>query len=159
VSPSVDATRGGRHSGRELALQVLYALDLANRSGEATAEDDAPRAPRESSDRVFERVTEHFVMPRAAIAFARSLVTGVAGDLEAIDVILAGHARNWRVSRMAAVDRNVLRLAIHELRDTETPVAVVIDEAVDLARRFGSDTSPAFVNGILDAVAKEVRAA
>jgi N utilization substance protein B len=60
---------------------------------------------------------------------------------------------------MAVVDRNILRLAVHELRDTDTPVAVVIDEAVDLARRFGSDSSPSFVNGVLDAVAREVRAA
>ena len=58
---------------------------------------------------------------------------------------------------MAAVDRNVLRIAAYELRDTETPVAVVINEAVDMARRFGADTSPAFVNGILDAIAREVR--
>ncbi|MGY8737116.1 MAG: transcription antitermination factor NusB, partial [bacterium] len=74
-----------------------------------------------------------------------------------LDELVGQHSRNWRVSRMAAVDRNVLRLGAFELRDTETPVAIVIDEAVDLARRFGSDTSPAFVNGILDAVAKEVR--
>ena len=60
---------------------------------------------------------------------------------------------------MAVVDRNVLRLAIFELRETDTPVAVVIDEAVDLARRFGGDSSPSFVNGVLDAVAKELRAA
>jgi N utilization substance protein B len=58
---------------------------------------------------------------------------------------------------MAAVDRNILRMAVYELRDTDTPVAVVIDEAVDLARRFGADSSPAFVNGVLDAVAREVR--
>ena len=60
---------------------------------------------------------------------------------------------------MAAVDRNVLRMAVYELRHTDTPVPVVIDEAVDLARRFGNDASPAFVNGVLDAVAREVRAA
>ena len=79
--------------------------------------------------------------------------------VEELDEILGAHARNWRVSRMTAVDRNVLRLAVYELRDSEIPVAVVIDEAVELARRFGADSSPAFVNGVLDAVAREVRAA
>jgi N utilization substance protein B len=86
-------------------------------------------------------------------------VIAVVERTSALDEILGLHARNWRVSRMAAVDRNILRLAVYELRDTQTPVAVVIDEAVDLARRFGADSSPSFVNGILDAVAREVRAA
>ncbi len=115
--------------------------------------------PAVASATAFDRVTEHFSVPRSAIAFARELVAGVAARAVELDEIVGQHARNWRVSRMAAVDRNVLRLAVFELRDTETPVAVVIDEAVDLARRFGSDTSPSFVNGILDAVAREVRVA
>ena len=141
---------GGRHRGREVALQMLYAIDLASDEGLASGE---------MPDRVFDRVVDHFSVPANAIAFARELVAGVVDRLGEIDEILGIHARNWRVSRMAAVDRNVLRLAVHELRDTETPVAVVIDEAVDLARRFGSDQSPSFVNGVLDAVAREVRAA
>ena len=106
--------------------------------------------------------TEAFeVSPDLALvtAFARDLVGGVVERIDELDGILGVHARNWRVSRMAAVDRNVLRLAVYELRDTTTPIAVVIDEAVDLARRFGSDASPSFVNGVLDSVAREVRAA
>ena len=71
--------------------------------------------------------------------------------------MVSSHARNWRVDRMAIVDRNVLRLAAFELMHTETPPAVILDEAVELARRFGSDESPPFVNGVLDAVAREVR--
>jgi len=71
--------------------------------------------------------------------------------------MVAQQARNWRVARMARVDRNILRLATYELIHTDTPSAVVLDEAVELARRYGSDTSPAFVNGILDAVARVVR--
>ncbi|HEB91750.1 MAG TPA: transcription antitermination factor NusB [Deltaproteobacteria bacterium] len=141
---------GGRHRGREVALQMLYAIDLAADEGPASGE---------MRDRVFDRVVDHFSVPTSAIAFARALVEGVVDRLREIDEILGIHARNWRVSRMAAVDRNILRLAVHELRDTDTPIAVVIDEAVDLARRFGSDQSPAFVNGVLDAVAREVRAA
>ena len=115
--------------------------------------------PVEASGSAFDRITEHFSVPGSAIAFARELVAGVAARATELDELVGKHARNWRVSRMAAVDRNVLRLAVYELRDTQTPVAVVIDEAVDLARRFGSDTSPSFVNGILDAVAREVRIA
>ena len=76
---------------------------------------------------------------------------------DALDKIVSSHARNWRVDRMAIVDRNVLRLAAFELMHTETPAAVILDEAVELARRFGSDESPPFVNGVLDAVAREVR--
>jgi N utilization substance protein B len=141
----------GRHQAREVALQVLYAIDLSD----AWADPDAEPATHYA----FDRVTENFEVPESAIAFARELVIAVVERTSALDEILGLHARNWRVSRMAAVDRNILRLAVYELRDTQTPVAVVIDEAVDLARRFGADSSPSFVNGILDAVAREVRAA
>ena len=141
---------GGRHRGREVALQVLYAIDLAR-------DEVAPTVERQ--DEIFGRIVENFDVPRAAERFARELVAGVAARTEEIDGLIGMHARNWRVSRMAAVDRNVLRLAAFELRDSEIPVAVVIDEAVDLVRRFGADSSPAFVNGVLDAIAREVRAA
>ncbi len=141
---------GGRHRGREVALQVLYAIDLASDEGLAV---------QELQEQIFERIVENFDVPRVAEQFARELVVGVVERIPALDEILGAHARNWRVSRMAAVDRNVLRLAVFELGDSDIPVAVVIDEAVDLARRFGADSSPAFVNGVLDAAAREVRAA
>ena len=66
-------------------------------------------------------------------------------------------ARNWRLARMATVDRNILRLGAYELGFTDTPVRVVLDEAIELARRFGDEPSPGFVNGVLDAVAHETR--
>ncbi len=156
MSEADDSAVGGRHRGREIALQILYAIDLATATATAT---DAQGAPHDLREQIFSRIVENFDVPRAAEKFARELVASVVERIESLDEILGIHARNWRVSRMAAVDRNVLRLAVHELRDTTTPVAVVIDEAVDLARRFGSDASPAFVNGVLDAVAREVRAA
>jgi transcription antitermination factor NusB len=174
VSERSESTGGNRHQGREVALQVLYAVDLAGRTSprrladaHETVDDDEgtgdevqhPVVAAEDSDRIFDRVAEHFVVPKGALEFARELVTGVVARLPELDEIVSLHARNWRVSRMAVVDRNVLRLGAHELRDTQTPVAVVIDEAVDLARRFGSDRSPSFVNGVLDAIAKEVRSA
>jgi len=172
VSERSEATGGNRHQGREVALQVLYAVDLAGHTSSRrladapeTVDDDGgagealqPLAvAAEDSDRIFDRVAEHFTVPKGALEFARELVTGVVAHLPELDAIVSVHARNWRVSRMAVVDRNVLRLGAHELRDTQTPMAVVIDEAVDLARRFGSDRSPSFVNGVLDAIAKEVR--
>ena len=156
MSDEEATSRGGRHRGREVALQVLYAVDLAaSKTGDGRDEGSA----RDTNSQIFDRISENFVVPTPVIAFARELVEAVAERLEELDEILGVHARNWRVSRMAAVDRNVLRLAVYEWRDTATPVAVVIDEAVDLARRFGSESSASFVNGVLDAVAREVRAA
>ncbi|MBY0401965.1 transcription antitermination factor NusB, partial [Myxococcota bacterium] len=168
MSEAPETTGGSRHQGREVALQVLYAVDLGGHTSprrpvEAVAaidpealgdaadggdgDDSPPPRPMptvEGSDRVFDRVAEHFSVPKGALDFARELVRGVVGGLPELDGLVSLHARNWRVSRMAVVDRNVLRLGAHELRDTDTPVAVVIDEAVDLARRFGSDRSPSF---------------
>ena len=112
-------------------------------------------APQE----VFDEVAAQFEMPEAAKAFAKELVCGVAEDMGAIDERLRAAARNWRLERMAVVDRSVLRLAAYELLHTETPVAVVIDEAVRMAKRFGDDPSPAFVNGVLDGVARGIPAA
>jgi N utilization substance protein B len=154
MSNGEDASMGGRHRGREVALQVLYAIDLA--AAEAEGQEGSSGDPQAE---IFDRISENFVVPTVVMAFARALVKGVVERIDELDEILGVHARNWRVSRMAVVDRNVLRLAVHELRDTDTPVAVVIDEAVDLARRFGSESSASFVNGVLDAVAREVRAA
>jgi len=150
---------GGRHRGREVALQVLYAMDLAVKVDSDAGADVEESPSSDPKAQIFDRISENFVVPNPVVSFARELVSGVADRIDELDGILGVHARNWRVSRMAAVDRNVLRLAVYELRDTDTPIAVVIDEAVDLARRFGSDSSPAFVNGVLDAVAREVRAA
>ncbi len=154
MSKAEDSSAGGRHRGREVALQVLYAIDLA-----AAEIDTKEMTPSDPNTQIFDRISENFVVPTPVMAFARELVTRVVERIDELDGILGVHARNWRVSRMAAVDRNVLRLAVYELRDTDTPVAVVIDEAVDLVRRFGSESSPSFVNGVLDAVAREVRAA
>jgi N utilization substance protein B len=136
-----------RHS-RRLALQVLYAADLARQSANPDAKFDI--------DATFEDVATHFDLPSGARAFAQDLVSGVDRSQEQIDSQITVHARNWRLDRMATVDRNVLRLAVYELRADETPHTVVINEAIELARDFGSERSPAFVNGVLDAVAREM---
>lgn len=143
-------TRGGselRHHSRQVALQVLYAVDLAARG------DRLPPP----FDEVFDAVAGNFELPERARPFAKELVGGVVRERETLDGLLAEHARNWRIDRMAAVDRNILRLACFELVHTATPASVVLDEAIELARRFGDDPSPGFVNGVLDAVARVVR--
>jgi N utilization substance protein B len=135
------ARRAPRQTSRQVALQVLFAFDVGPES--ATVEE------------VFEGVASSFDLPEGARAFAKELVCGVTAERVAIDAVLARLARNWRLSRMAAVDRNLLRLGAYEILHTDTPAAVAIDQAVELARRFGSESSPAFVNGVLDAVARE----
>jgi transcription antitermination factor NusB len=127
---------------------VLYATDLASTAGSG----EAPIA----SD-VLENVATHFDLHESAREFADELVRGVDACREALDSRIASHARNWRLSRMPAVDRNVLRIATWELVHTDTPDSVVIDQAIEMARDFGSERSPAFVNGVLDAIARELR--
>ena len=95
-----------RRESRRLALQVLYAADLVH--------GEAPEA-------VFERVAENFDLHPGALAFAKELVCGTMAVREEIDAQIAAHARNWRLDRMAAVDRNLLRLAVYELLRTDTP--------------------------------------
>ncbi len=162
MSETPTSAPSSRHRAREVALQALYALDQQRQRARAgvaemadESEDEEPfgKTGREA----FEGVAEHFEMPAGASDFARELVIAVSDHAAELDSLLAEHAQNWRVSRMAIVDRNILRLAIFELTRSDTPHAVVLDEAVELARRYGGDASPAFVNGVLDAVARQVR--
>lgn len=88
------------------------------------------------------------------VAFARSLIDGVRRHRESLDRELERTAMNWRLSRMAATDRNVLRLGAYEILHTDAPGRVVINEAINLARRYGSDNSASFVNGVLDKLMK-----
>ncbi len=89
--------------------------------------------------------------------FARALVRGVTSRRAEIDALIAGASEHWRLERMPVVDRNLLRLATHELIATpDVPLGVVLNEAIELARAFGTEASPAFVNGVLDRVAARV---
>ena len=90
-------------------------------------------------------------------SFANKLFEGTAKDVTALDAIIIKHADNWRFERLAAIDRAILRLAVHEMNGTETPPKVVLNEAVDLAKKFSSEESGAFVNGVLDAVHKSLK--
>jgi len=89
--------------------------------------------------------------------FANSLFEGAARDVGALDELIVKHAENWRFERLAAIDRAILRLGIHELRAGETPFKVVLNEAVGLAKKFSSEESGAFVNGILDTAHKSLQ--
>ncbi len=166
--------RGGssRTRAREAAVQILYAIDVASTREpvEPPANERAESLPRKrdlkpppdptpipTADQVEAEVVDHFEIPPGAKLFAVELVRAVREHQAAIDEIIAEHAQNWRLDRMATLDRNILRLATYELAHTDTPSAVVLDEAVDLARRFSQDPSPAFVNGILDAIATGLR--
>jgi N utilization substance protein B len=134
---TTDAARlGGRRRSRELALQVLYQLDL-------TAEADWRVA--------FELFCGSFEAPEPLKEFSRRLVGGVRENLERIDELLRRHSENWRLERMSRVDRNILRLAVFELLYCDDiPPRVTLNEAVDLGKRFGTEESGAFINGILD---------
>ncbi len=101
------------------------------------------------------RFFENFDADARARERAESLVRGVLEHRARIDEVIAAHSPRWRIERMALVDRNVLRLCVHELLfDEETPPAVVIDEGVEIAKRFGAEQSAAFVNGVLDSAAR-----
>jgi N utilization substance protein B len=91
------------------------------------------------------------------VDFARQLVIGTVEHVERIDEIIRRHAEHWRLDRMATVDRNLIRLAVHEfLYESETPKTVVINEAIEIARRFSAQESPQFINGVLDSIKKEL---
>ncbi|HXI38779.1 MAG TPA: transcription antitermination factor NusB [Bryobacteraceae bacterium] len=133
-----------RHRSREHALQILFQWDMRKQPveesiaafyGSLYSEESAVRPERDE--------------------FLEQLVRGTVEKAGEIDALISGHAEHWRIERMPAVDRNILRLAIYELRNTETPPAVAIDEALELARRFSTEESVQFVNGVLDAVNKE----
>jgi N utilization substance protein B len=124
-----------RSRAREVALQLLYQADLN------------PGVGRE----VIEQFTRDRLREESLRQFSLALYDGVAAHAADIDRRIAAAAQNWRLPRMAVVDRNVLRLGGYEILYTpETPAAVALDEAVELARRYGSADSPAFVNGVLD---------
>ncbi len=127
-----------RTRARERALQALYQIDVA-----AEGIDEALAAFWKSFEPVEREVRE----------LAEGLVRGVAEHRRSIDEAIEEASSHWRLDRMARVDRNVLRLAVYELQETDVPVKVVINEAIELGKKFGSESSGAFVNGVLDKVA------
>ena len=128
---------GGRRKARTLALQALYEIDIVGHDPEATMDHLLEE----------ERLTEENA------AFARDLVRGVTRYRDKLDAHIHKFAPAWPVEQIAVIDRNILRLAIFEiLLDNRVPLKVAINEAVELAKEFGSDSSPRFINGVLGAV-------
>ena len=140
---------GIKRQARECALQILYPLDMIAPKGAA------PLADADGVEDALARFFEHFDADARARERAEVLVRGVVQERSRIDEIIAAHSPRWRLERMALVDRNVLRLCVHELMfDAETPARVVIDEGVEIAKRFGAEQSAAFVNGVIDSAAR-----
>jgi N utilization substance protein B len=123
-----------RSRAREVALQVLYQDDLNPRVNPAAADEFIARRLRAPE----------------LVEFARALVAGVRRHREPIDRLLERTAANWSLTRMAVVDRNVLRMGVFELLYSDTPDRVAVNEAIELAKRYGTAQSAQFVNGILD---------
>jgi len=135
-----------RHRSRHRAVQILYQCDLRD------------LAPDEAILNFYEGLySEESEEPPAHDAFMEELVRGTLAHREEIDRRIEEFSAHWRLERMSAVDRNILRLAIYELIEHKNPPAVIIDEALELARRFSGDESVAFINGVLDAVHKKTR--
>ena len=128
-----------RRRAREVVLQILYQRDL-NSDPVFEVEDDFLRGRLHNDDVLFD--------------FAKGLVRGVVGNKEKLDEHLQAAADNWRISRMAVTDRAVLRLGAFEILMSDTPDRVAINEAIDLAKRYGTKNSAQFVNGILDRLLK-----
>lgn len=130
---------GARRKARELALQMLYQHDLSGNTPDtivSTFEDLQKSKPttREFATRIFK---------------------GTVDNLLKIDEMIVQQADNWRLSRMAVVDRNIIRMSIYEfLNETDTPKLVIIDEAIEIAKKFGTQKSSQFINGILDGILK-----
>ena len=131
-----------RSRAREYALQLLYQLDVVR-----------------AKDRVAQDIIQEFWLyhqvPDEVRVFATELVGGTWKEIEALDKLIAAHANNWDIARMAVVDRNILRLGSYELIHCEgVPPKVCLNEAVELAKRYGDEESSRFVNGILDTIHK-----
>lgn len=138
-----------RRKGRESALQILYQLEI-------TASLDS--VSRANASDAIEKFFEHFETQEDVLDHATSLVHGVLLNHTRIDELIAKNSEKWRIERMAMVDRNILRIACYEfLFSPDLTPSIIIDEAVEIAKRFGSDKSAAFVNGILDSIAVETR--
>jgi transcription antitermination protein NusB len=127
-----------RQKSREFALQMLFQWEMGKQE------------PAKVEDGFWKNVSAQ----KSTLEFANQLFENAVARVEEIDPIISAHAKNWRIERMPAIDRAILRLAIAELRTTGTPAKVVINEALELAKKFSSEDAAPFINGILDAALK-----
>lgn len=133
---------GARRTARERALQALYHLEMSPASP-----DEALEAAGSAEG------AEAVALDPDGRQFALELIAGVRGALPDLDGLIQQHSHHWRIDRMSRIDRNVLRLGVYELKfRPEIPLKVTINEAVELGKRFGTEESSAFVNGLLDKI-------
>lgn len=133
---------GLRRKGREAAFQLIYQIDLGGMSFE-----DASR-----------EFWDQLGVPKDARDFAVSLIKGVVDNLPKIDELISEYSHNWKLHRMNTVDKNILRIGVYELIFcADTPTKVVINEAIEIGKKFGTQDTGSFINGILDKIAKSVR--
>lgn len=133
---------GLRRKSRELALQFLFSHDFQERA----------RTP-ELLTREMDLFCHSFEVGQKAMPYGRQLIEGICAHADDIDRLLADHSHNWRVERMSSVDRNILRIAVFEMRySRDIPAQVAINEALEIAKRYSIQESVAFINGILDAI-------
>ncbi len=132
---------GARRTARERALQALYHLELS------------PASPAEALEAAGSAEAEAAILDPDGRQFALELIAGVRGAMIELDALIQQHSHHWRIDRMSRIDRNVLRLGVFELKfRPEIPLKVTINEAVELGKRFGTEESSAFVNGLLDKI-------
>ena len=137
----------GRRQARERALQALYQLELQGAAAPAEALEQAWAASAEEGPRDDE-----------TNAFALELVKGVREKLKEVDELITKHSHNWKLDRMSRIDRNVLRLGVYELKfRDDIPKKATLNEAVELGKKFGGEQSSAFINGLLDKLAQELK--
>ncbi|MFT7580417.1 MAG: N utilization substance protein B [Myxococcota bacterium] len=143
---------GGRRKAREVAIQTLFSMEFAD-----AAVDDAVRHMRHLSGEPLSDdpdLAQLVQVTADSLAFAERLVRGVISNRDALDAVIGQCSTNWKVPRMALVDRNILRLAAYELRFVdEIPPKVTMNEAIEIAKRYGTAESSAFINGIIDRIA------
>ncbi len=152
-----------RHRSRQRALQVLYQWDMTKRPVDEVIRGfyntlDADKAAEESNSEAepMEEPDDGDPPTPGRDPFMEELAKGASEMASDIDHRIAEKSAHWKLDRMPIVDRNILRLGIYEMSRQETPAAVVIDEALELARQFSGEESVAFINGVLDAVHKEI---
>lgn len=136
---------GLRRKSREIALQFLFGHDFQHRSGDL-----------ESIEAELEEFCANFDTGKKALPYVRQLIRGICSHLDEINGLLTGHSHNWRLERMSWVDRNILRIAVFEMRYCDdVPARVAINEALEIAKRYSIVDSVPFINGILDAVRED----
>ncbi len=144
---------GNRRKAREASLQLLYEIDLGNKDCPGVIQDFYAQP-----DRLLNQWPDSGLNSEEIQEFTSQITQGVWTNVHEIDRLIEMHSTHWKISRMALVDRNILRMAVFELLYcADIPASVTINEAIEIAKKYGTEESGAFVNGVLDHIAKELK--